>query len=70
MSGAIVKEMIYFQATQLGAEAPHSLFKVKISAHRPKIFAEKCLTSIYWIVTNENIVLRGHSKPSLHLKSS
>ena len=38
----------------------HSLSKVKISAHQPNFFANKCLMSIYLIVTNENIGLRGH----------
>ena len=36
----------------------HSLLKVKISAHRPKFFANKC----YWIVLNENIGILGHLK--------
>ena len=35
--------------------SPHSLLKVKISAHQPKFFANKCLISIHWIVKNENI---------------
>ena len=40
----------------------HSLLKVEISAHRPKIYANKCLISIQWIVINENIDLLGHLK--------
>ena len=40
----------------------HSLLKVKISAHQPKVFAKKCLISIKWIVINENIGLLGHLK--------
>ena len=35
----------------------HSLWKIKISAHRPKIFTNKYLIPTYWIVTNENICL-------------
>ena len=40
----------------------HSLLKVKISAHRPKFFANKCLISIQWIVINKDIGLWGHLK--------
>ena len=40
----------------------HYLLKVKISAHRPKNFASKCLILIYWIVINENRDLLGHLK--------
>ena len=40
----------------------HSLLKVKISAHRPNFFANKCFISIHWIVLNQNIGLLGHLK--------
>ena len=40
----------------------HSLLIVQVSAHRPKIFANKCLISIHWIVITGNIGLWSHLK--------
>ena len=45
-----------------------SLLKVQISAHRPKIFANKCLISKHLIVINENRGLLGRFKTTPMLR--